>query len=111
MRSAIGPLVALALAAAASAATPAPSNGDAAGRPAFGIRIADGKLISTADGSSVQLRGVNISALEFVAIGGPAWANRNPWGAQTGDPTPNWKAIRAWKANVVRLPLNEASWL
>jgi endoglucanase len=59
----------------------------------------------------VQLRGVNISALEFVAIGAPSWANRNPWGAQTGDPTPNWQAIKAWKANAVRLPLNEASWL
>jgi endoglucanase len=118
MRSAIGSVVALALAlctahpaVAASTASPASRTNDATGKLTFGIRIADGKLLSTSDGSAVQLRGVNISALEFVAIGGPGWANRNPWGAQTGDPTPNWKAIKAWKANVVRLPLNEASWL
>jgi hypothetical protein len=88
----------------AAAAAAAPVGG-------FGITISGGKLVSTADGSTVQLRGVDVSGLEFVAIGNPDWANRNPWGAQTGDTVPNWRAIRAWNANVVRLTLNEASWL
>ena len=79
--------------------------------PALGLRVAGGKLVSTRTGAPVQLRGVNISGLEFVAIGAPTWAHHNPWGAQTGDETPNWRAIRAWHANAIRLPLNQASWL
>ena len=50
-----------------------------------------------------------MSGLESVAIQG--WDPGNPWGSQTGDPTPNWTAIKSWGANAVRLPLNEASWL
>jgi hypothetical protein len=102
-------LLATTVAFASPAATAA--TGPAAPEPGFGVRIAGGKLVSTTDGSAVQFRGVNISALEFIAIGAPNWADHNPWGNQTGDATPNWGAIRAWKANVVRLPLNEASWL
>jgi len=109
MRRWIGQLFALALFSSVVARLPTASSEPST--PVFGVRIAGGKLVNTLDGSIVQLRGVNISALEYVAIGAPGWANRNPWGAQTGDPTPNWHAIRAWKANAVRLPLNEASWL
>ncbi|MGZ3383081.1 MAG: glycoside hydrolase family 5 protein, partial [Isosphaeraceae bacterium] len=90
---------------------PSPQGGSPASKPTFGVAVAGGGLVSTLDGSKVQLRGVNISGLEYVAIGAQGWANGNPWGGQTGDPTPNWQAIRAWKANAVRLPLNEASWL
>jgi endoglucanase len=57
----------------------------------------------------VQLRGVNVSGLEFVAAQG--WSPANPWGGATGDPTPNWNAVKTWKINTVRIPLNEASWL
>jgi endoglucanase len=63
----------------------------------------------------VQLRGVNVSGLEAVAILG--WDPSNPWGGQTGDDTPNWNVIKTWGGagteviNAVRLPLNEASWL
>jgi len=60
-------------------------------------------------GKPVQLRGVNLSGLEFVAVQG--WSPGNPWGGQTGDATPNWNAIKTWKVNSVRIPLNEASWL
>ncbi len=60
-------------------------------------------------GNTVQLRGVNVSGLEFVAIEG--WDPSNPWGGQTGDPTPDWNVIKTWGVNAVRLPLNEASWL
>ncbi len=58
-----------------------------------------------AEGNPLQLRGVNASGLEFTAVQG--WDPSDPFGGQT----PNWSAITAWKANVVRLPLNEASWL
>ena len=58
-----------------------------------------------------MLRGVNISGLEDYAIQGWAWNGNHtayePWG---GD-RPKWSAILGWKTNVVRIPLNEASWL
>jgi len=58
----------------------------------------------------VQLRGVNFSGFEFVAIQG--WDPSDPSGAQGGQAYgPNWAAIKSWHANVVRIPLNEASWL
>ncbi len=60
-------------------------------------------------GTTVQLRGVNVSGLEFVAAQG--WSAGNPWGGATGDPTPNWTGMKSWKINSVRIPLNEASWL
>jgi len=65
-----------------------------------GNHLVDGK------GSPLQLRGVNVSGLEYVAIQG--WSAGDPWG---GGQKPNWDAIKKWKANAVRLPLNEASWL
>jgi endoglucanase len=75
---------------------------------ALSIRVCGNQLVD-AGGQAVQLRGVNVSGLEAVPILG--WSPANPWGAQTGTETPDWKKIKAWGANVVRLPLNEASWL
>ncbi len=75
---------------------------------AISISVSGNKLID-AQGSEVQLRGVNVSGLEGVAVLG--WSPSNPWGGQTGTPTPDWATIKTWAANVVRLPLNEASWL
>ena len=72
------------------------------------IKVSGNHLVDV-NGKTVQLRGVNVSGLESVAIQG--WDPSNPWGAQTGDPTPNWATIKTWGANAVRLPLNEASWL
>lgn len=57
----------------------------------------------------MQLRGVNVSGLEFVYV--QKASTTNPWGGATGDATPNWSKIKSWQTNVVRLPLNEASWL
>ncbi len=58
----------------------------------------------------IQPRGVNFSGFEFTAIGG--WDPADPSGAQGGQADgPKWSAIAAWKANIVRIPLNEASWL
>jgi hypothetical protein len=56
-------------------------------------------------GKVVQLRGASASGLESVAIQG--WDPSNPWGGWE----PVWSAMQAWDVNVVRLPLNEASWL
>ena len=73
------------------------------------MRVQGSRFIDSA-GSTVQLRGVNYSGFEFAAIGG--WSGSDPSGAQAGQPGgPRWSAIKAWKANTVRIPLNEASWL
>jgi endoglucanase len=57
------------------------------------------------NGKTFQMRGVNVSGLESVAIQG--WSVSDPWGGMK----PVWSALQAWKVNSVRLPLNEASWL
>jgi hypothetical protein len=70
----------------------------------FGVSVQGSHLVD-AQGAPLQLRGVNASALETVAIQG--WSAGDPWGGQA----PNWDAIKSWKANAVRLPLNEGPWL
>jgi|HubBroStandDraft_6_1064221.scaffolds.fasta_scaffold88090_2 endoglucanase len=72
------------------------------------VKVSGSHLVD-ASGTTLQLRGMNVSGLESVAIQG--WDPTNPWGSQTGDASPNWSLIRSWGANAVRLPLNEASWL
>jgi hypothetical protein len=68
------------------------------------VRVQGNHLID-ANGDELQLRGVSVSGLESTAIGGGDPSD--PFGGQT----PNWNAIKAWHANAVRFPLNEASWL
>jgi len=79
--------------------------------PVNGLSIkASGKNLLDANGAIVQLRGVNYSGFEFVPIQG--WNPGDPSGAQAGQAGgPNWPAVQSWKANAVRIPLNEASWL
>jgi endoglucanase len=72
------------------------------------IKVSGNQLVDISN-NPVQLRGVNVSGLEDVPILG--WSPSNPWGSQTGTPTPDWNTIKTWGVNVVRLPLNEASWL
>jgi aryl-phospho-beta-D-glucosidase BglC (GH1 family) len=80
----------------------------AVGNPNLAVTV-QGNQLRDATGSTLQLRGVNVSGLESVAIQG--WDPANPWGGQTGTATPDWSTIKTWQANTVRLPLNEASWL
>jgi hypothetical protein len=90
--------------------TPPPAAETPAETPAssaLAIKVAGKNLVDGA-GKTVQLRGVNVSGPEFVSVQG--WST-SPWGGQTGDVTPNWDAMKTWKVNAVRIPLNEASWL
>lgn len=69
-----------------------------------------GNQFVNAQGKPVQLRGVNLSGMEFVAVQG--WDPSDPTGGGFGQPNnPEWAAISSWKANAVRIPLNEDSWL
>jgi hypothetical protein len=88
--------------------TAAPDKQCGASGADFSVRTCGSRLVDSR-GNTLQLRGVNVSGLESVPIQG--WSPQNPWGAQTGTPTPDWGVIKSWGANAVRLPLNEASWL
>jgi aryl-phospho-beta-D-glucosidase BglC (GH1 family) len=93
---------------AAAASTPAPAS--SAGASGLSVRVQSNHLVD-ASGNTLQLRGVNISALEFIAVNN-ANTESSPWGNQTGTATPQWSIMAdTWKANAVRLPLNQASWL
>jgi hypothetical protein len=76
----------------------------ASGGTALSVRVQGDHFID-ASSEPVQLRGVNASGLETVAVQG--WDPADPWGGET----PNTTAIKSWKSNTLRLPLNEASWL
>jgi endoglucanase len=80
------------------------SAGYAADMPAPSVRVQGNHLIDSS-GNVLQLRGVNVSGLEFAPINGQP--QPDGWGGQK----PNLSAIAAWKANALRVPLNEASYL
>ena len=80
------------------------SDNNGAGSPAPSVRVHGNQLID-ANGNILQLRGVDVSGLEFAHINGQP--QPDGWGNQK----PNLSAIAAWKANALRVPLNEASYL
>jgi aryl-phospho-beta-D-glucosidase BglC (GH1 family) len=90
----------------ATAPAPAPAPTPAAG---LSLRVQGSHFIDS-KGNVLQLRGASYSGYESVAIQG--WDAADPSGAQAGQAAgPKWSALQSWKANVVRFPLNEASWL
>jgi endoglucanase len=72
------------------------------------VRVQGNHLVD-GSGNALQLRGVNMAGFGLYAIQGWAWTNGtyDNWGGQQ----PTWSAFPKWGINVVRLPLNEASWL
>jgi endoglucanase len=81
-----------------------PATTSSATRVALAVRVKGNRLVD-AQGNVLQFRGVNVSGLEFVHINGAP--EPDGWGGQK----PDLKAIKAWKANALRIPLNEASYL
>ncbi len=71
----------------------------------FGVAVSGNHLVD-GNGATIQLRGYNVSGLEFAAIQGQS----DPWGQQF-DLKTLWTSVKNKHANAVRLPLNEASWL
>ena len=74
---------------------------------AMSISIQGNRLVDV-QGNTLQLRGVNLSGLESGVIftGGTDF-----WQSSGFSSRPDFAKIAAWKANAVRLPLNEDSWL
>lgn len=72
------------------------------------VRVSGNQLVDGA-GNPLQLRGTNFSGLEFAAIQG--WSASNPWGGSALDAYPDWKRMKAWGLNTLRIPMNETSWL
>lgn len=83
---------------------PWPSRSAQAGGAPLAISVRGNRLVD-ASGAVVQLRGASVSGLEFVAVQG--WDPADPWGGGA----PDYSAMKSWRLNAVRLPLNEASWL
>ncbi len=102
--SAASVAVAAAVATTPPVTTPPVTTPPTSGSASLSVRVQGNHFID-ANSEPLQLRGVNTSGLEFVAAQG--WAPSDPWGGVA----PNFTAIKTWKSNVVRLPLNEASWL
>lgn len=91
----------------ADAKTPQPAV--PASAATLSVRVQGNRFIDAND-KVVQMRGVNYGGFEFAAIQG--WSGSDPSGGQAGQPGgPKWEALRAWKVNTLRIPLNEASWL
>src|SRR6266567_9084309 len=71
--------------------------------PAPAVHVQGNRLVDLA-GRPVRLRGVNRSGAEYACAQG--------WGIFDGpSDSASVSAIAAWRANVVRLPLNETCWL
>lgn len=99
-------LAALALLAAAPL-YPATAAGVRAGLRVRGDRLVDGP----GGGHGVVLRGVNRSGTEYACIQGWGVFDSVPGRALRPDSAAMIAAMRSWRINVVRVPLNEDCWL
>jgi endoglucanase len=88
---------------AASAFALGGSVGSGSGTTTLSISVSGNHLVD-GQGHVVQLRGVNRSSFEYACAQG--WGFHEPPDNRTV-----LAAIKTWKANVVRVPLNEACWL
>ena len=83
-------------------ATPTPAPGGN-GSPAGGIHVSSNQIVNRS-GQPVRLHGVNRSGTEYACVQG--------WGIFDGpSDAGSISAIASWKANAVRVPLNEDCWL
>ena len=72
-------------------------------RPPLALSVSGNKLVN-GSGKAAQLRGVNRSSFEYACSQG--------WGFYEGPvDAAAIAAMKTWKINVVRIPLNEACWL
>jgi endoglucanase len=78
---------------------------EAGGPPGAAVVKVSGNHLVDGSGALLQLRGVNVSGLEFYPILNTG--DSDYWGGQS----PDLKAIRSWHANAIRVPLNEQSYL
>jgi endoglucanase len=67
------------------------------------VTVSGNKLID-GGGKPLQLRGANMSGLEFIGVQG---GTVSTWGGTI----PQWPLFKTWGANAVRIPLNVGSWL
>jgi hypothetical protein len=67
-----------------------------------GLKVQGNRIVNST-GQPVQLRGVSISGTEFLCV--------QSGGVFNGPADQGLQAIISWKANVVRIPLNEDCWL
>ncbi len=90
--------------------TPAPTPPTAAPAPPAGglaVRVSGNRLVDGA-GAGLILRGANMSGTEFVCAQG--WSD-DAYGGQPMAASSTMEAIKSWRANVLRVPLNEDCWL
>lgn len=94
-------------------ATQAPANiaayqlvGSTASRPT-GIAV-DGNRLVDRTGTTVVLRGVNMSGTEYACAQNHS---DDPFGRQPEDNPETFASMRSWHINAVRIPLNEDCWL
>ncbi|MGW4692679.1 cellulase family glycosylhydrolase [Kitasatospora cineracea] len=84
-----------------SSASPSPSGSTGTGK-APALHVSGNKLVD-ANGSQVVLRGVNRSGMEFMCVQGYGFSDGPVDAASIA-------AIKSWKANAVRVPVNEDCW-
>jgi cellulase (glycosyl hydrolase family 5)/Calx-beta domain-containing protein len=90
----------------ASGSSSGTSSSSSGSSKAFGIAVSGDKFVSTQSGSIVQLLGVSVSGLEE---GSSSFDNGVENYGNTTDP--GFAAMASWNINLVRIPLNEETWL